>query len=138
MPPALCLSPDEVRARASACRRPAPPRSEQESAARREYLRAWHKSNPKARAGFRIKHKYGLTQADVARMLTAQNGACALCERAFSPLPGTAKGSPVIDHDHSTGKVRSLLCWPCNTGLGQFRDSPKILKAAAAYVERHK
>ena len=62
-------------------------------------------------------------------MLAAQDGLCAIC--------GTAPAAHV-DHDHETGAVRQLLCFHCNGGLGQFRDDPVVLRAAADYVERHR
>jgi hypothetical protein len=40
-----------------------------------------------------------------------------------------------IDHDHETGKVRGMLCFPCNAALGQLQDDPTIIRRAAEYVE---
>lgn len=40
-----------------------------------------------------------------------------------------------VDHDHKTGLVRGALCTRCNLGLGHFRDSPKLLRFAALYLE---
>jgi hypothetical protein len=55
-------------------------------------------------------------------MLLTQGGICAIC-----------KGAPAarVDHDHVTGAVRALLCFNCIGGLGQFKDDPTFLHAAA-------
>ena len=62
-------------------------------------------------------------------MLEAQGGTCAICQSAPAEH---------VDHDHDTGAVRALLCFNCNGGLGQFRDDPAVLRAAADYVEEHR
>ena len=61
-------------------------------------------------------------------MLAAQAGLCAVCRSA----PAVH-----VDHDHATGTVRALLCFNCNGGLGQFKDDPDVLRAAADYVRFH-
>jgi hypothetical protein len=61
-------------------------------------------------------------------MLVAQGGVCAICNVA----PAVH-----VDHDHATGAVRALLCFNCNGGLGQFKDDPELLHAAAYYVQFH-
>lgn len=43
----------------------------------------------------------------------------------------------VVDHDHKTNTFRGLICRNCNIGLGLFKDSPKTLVRAAAYLRRH-
>ena len=62
-------------------------------------------------------------------MLTQQGGLCAICGEAAAEH---------VDHDHQTGAVRALLCFNCNGGLGQFRDDPEVLRAAADHVEQHR
>jgi hypothetical protein len=67
-------------------------------------------------------------------MLEAQGGRCAICR---SDKPG-GRGRFAVDHCHSSGRVRGLLCVACNAGLGQFRDDPDLLRAAVAYLAVHR
>jgi hypothetical protein len=62
-------------------------------------------------------------------MLDEQGGVCALCR-------DPAKESLVIDHCHTTGSVRGLLCHHCNVGLGFLRDDPDVMAAAIEYLRR--
>ncbi|WP_246630091.1 endonuclease VII domain-containing protein [Modestobacter lapidis] len=78
---------------------------------------------------YHLTRRYGITADEADHLLEAQGGLCAICRTA-------AAGH--VDHDHVTGRVRQLLCFNCNGGLGQFRDDPVVLRAAADYVERHR
>ena len=80
----------------------------------------------------RLKREYDITLDQYNEMLDAQDGRCAVCGIVFV---GTKP--PHIDHDHVTLKVRGLLCAQCNSGLGQFKDSPIILRRALAYLAKH-
>jgi hypothetical protein len=62
--------------------------------------------------------KYGLTPEQYEQMLTEQNGVCAIC-RISKP----SKNRLSVDHDHTTGKVRGLLCVPCNRTVGYLENS---------------
>ncbi|SFN89800.1 Recombination endonuclease VII [Geodermatophilus obscurus] len=62
-------------------------------------------------------------------MLAEQGGLCAICVKAPAEH---------VDHCHETGRVRALLCSNCNGGLGQFKDDPVVLRAAAEYVLRYR
>lgn len=68
----------------------------------------------------------GLSIEEIQQMRVKQNNACAICN---DPDPTD------LDHCHTTGTVRWLLCSHCNRGLGAFRDSPNLLKKAAAMLE---
>lgn len=82
------------------------------------------------RAGH-LKRKYGMTIEDYDGMLEAQGGGCAICGRP--PRPDI---SLHVDHDHETGRIRGILCWPCNNLLGDVQDDPARLYAAADYLTR--
>jgi hypothetical protein len=74
--------------------------------------------------------KYGVSPDDYEKMLVDQNYKCALCGGYGSGVEERF----VVDHCHTTGKVRGLLCWPCNIGIGMFRDSPELLKQVIDYL----
>ena len=76
-----------------------------------------------------VKSKYGITREDYDLLLASQGGACAICRDRPK-----ANKRLYVDHDHDTGVVRGLLCHPCNTGLGMFKDDSSILVAAAGYL----
>jgi hypothetical protein len=94
----------------------------------------WREANrERLREQYR-KRKYGLTNAEFAALVEEQGGVCAICGR---PPSGEGREKELhIDHCHSSGAVRGLLCEHCNRGIGLFRDDPEILKKAAIYVGR--
>lgn len=73
---------------------------------------------------------YGLSPEDHAALINLQEGRCAICGK-FPDTRGL-----FVDHDHTTGKVRGLLCVKCNTGLGMFMDSIDNLTGAISYLKR--
>lgn len=78
--------------------------------------------------------KYGLTPAQADTLLEAQSGGCAICQ---TPLTLDNRGKQehsAIDHCHTTGRVRGVLCMHCNQGLGKFYDNPELLRKAANYL----
>jgi len=89
----------------------------------------------------RMRHKlacYGLTSETYEAHYELQSGVCAICRKPeVSKRLGTVKNLS-IDHDHSTGKVRGLLCTGCNRGLGFFGDDPELIVKAAAYLTLRK
>lgn len=85
-------------------------------------------------AGYALKRRYGITVADYEAQLSKQLNRCAIC--AVEACPTGRKFA--VDHDHTTGAVRGLLCAGCNQGLGNFRDSLIILENAINYLENYK
>ena len=74
---------------------------------------------------------YGIEPEDVDFMLKEQDYACWVCRRPFVEC----ETSPHVDHDHSNGQVRGMLCHRCKTGLGFFDDSSERLLRATRYLE---
>jgi hypothetical protein len=77
----------------------------------------------------RLKRLYGLTVPQYQAMVTAQNGRCAICG---------SQAALNVDHDHVTGKVRALLCGPCNLGLGSLESVLRrgVLASMTSYLSR--
>jgi hypothetical protein len=75
--------------------------------------------------------KYNLSPKAYNQMLAQQNGVCAICRE-----PERDGRSLSVDHDHRTGRVRSLLCSGCNKAIGFLRESPLLARAAAMYLEQ--
>ena len=76
-----------------------------------------------------FRRTYGLTRGELSRLRAAQDDRCGICGE---------EEPQHLDHDHSTGRIRRLLCQRCNHGLGLFRDDPYLLHVAALYVEGHR
>lgn len=79
-----------------------------------------------------LKQRYNLTLQDFDELLVKQSNACAIC---FKPFPYHV--TPFVDHSHSTGIVRGLLCTHCNLAIGHLRDFPEVAEAAASYLRKH-
>jgi len=90
-----------------------------------------------ALAKYYLKNKYGLSVDDYTRLRERQAFMCAICSISESDLvmnPARRDRRLQVDHCHRTGTVRGLLCGDCNRGLGQFKDNPELLEAAAAFL----
>ncbi len=85
-----------------------------------------------------IKHqrqaKYGVSCEDYKNLMEKANNSCEICGTTEC---ATGNGL-AIDHCHSTGKVRGILCQACNTALGSFRDDPDLIQRAINYIKESK
>lgn len=114
-------------------------------AANAERVRAankqWSDENPdRKRSDHRLYwlRAYGLTPEAYDQLLREQDGACAICGQAETFVdPRTAETRRLaVDHCHTTGRVRGLLCGRCNRSIGLLGDSAETLEKAAAYLRR--
>jgi len=93
-------------------------------------MRSTPEAKLRARAGH-LKRKFGMTVEQYDVMLAAQGGGCCICGR-----PPRDDISLHVDHDHSTGMIRGILCFRCNNALADFQEDPALLIKAAGYVSR--
>lgn len=121
------LTPDQ---RAKKAANAAKYRAENLEKTRRQSRESYHRrKHLKDKADAALRFKYGITRVERDAMLESQGGVCAICL--------TPPVVPHVDHNHSTGAVRSILCIHCNTLLGHAKEDPARLRAAIAYLETH-
>ena len=99
------------------------------------YYRDWNAARPGYKRANRVLREYGLTIEQVEQMEVEQGGVCAICQQ---PPSGRGRNGARlhIDHCHATGRVRGLLCSPCNTALGQLADDPERMQRMIDYVTK--
>ena len=95
-----------------------------------EHNRSWEKLNPERSAAnkrdWTLRKKYGITEIAYQELVKKQCGLCALC--------GIPDHNLVVDHDHSTGRVRMLLCSGCNIKVGVIENNPTLIPVIQEYI----
>lgn len=79
----------------------------------------------------------GITLEDYERLLEEQGGVCAICKQPETQTRHGRIKELAVDHDHTTGLVRALLCHACNVAIGYLRDDPDLARSVANYLENH-
>jgi len=86
----------------------------------------------------KLKRLYGITVDDYYAMLEQQGGGCAICEAKIPGMRHYKRNGRIemfhVDHCHSTGKVRGLLCGACNRAIGYLRDDPILALRVSQYL----
>jgi hypothetical protein len=90
---------------------------------RKRQIRSWN-----------LQSHYGISLDDYEALLAKQGGVCAICAKPPSSN-GPRQKYLHVDHDHSDGRVRGLLCANCNIGIGNLQDDPALLRKGAEYLE---
>lgn len=93
-----------------------------------KYMADYRSKNPDKFREIDLKRLYGLSLEKYMEMISAQNGTCALCEKAPS-----GKRPLAVDHCHTTGKIRGLLCYKCNRDIA-ILDNKEHLQKALNYL----
>lgn len=80
--------------------------------------------------------KYGIGLKEYKKIWKIQNGKCLICGE-FKPLNGERENRLRIDHDHSTNKIRGLLCIKCNSVVGYIKESLKTARKLVEFLEKN-
>ena len=99
----------------------------------KDYQSKWRKNNPDKSMQYHRKCRYGVSDEKYQELLMSQDGKCAICNLAPSGKKGLC-----VDHDHETGKVRKLLCHPCNSSLGLLNENLDTLENMKRYIIEHR
>lgn len=108
-----------------------------------KYLRAaakYRHAHPDKLSEYKLKTRFGMTSKGYDEMSLRQNHRCAICgnEETARHNHSNKVQKLAVDHCHTTGKVRELLCMDCNRGLGKFHDDVGRLQKAMQYLIKHR
>lgn len=92
------------------------------------------KNRTKYQRKYNLNKKFNLTIEQYNSILISQNNTCAICG-VDAKLQNKKLA---VDHNHSTGNIRGLLCSSCNTGIGLLKDDIKVLNSAIKYLHKYK
>lgn len=92
-----------------------------------------HTNTSKVRNSNRLR-RYGVDEKTYLSMLVQQDNKCCICKQSAADSP---KGILFVDHCHSSGKVRGLLCHHCNLVIGHAKDSIDTLEQSIVYLRKH-
>jgi hypothetical protein len=102
----------------------------------KDHERYKKQSTPETRRHSNLRKNYKISLEDYNSIFEQQKGVCAICESAETALDRNGNLRPLsVDHDHDTGKVRSLLCARCNSAIGLFKENYETILKAAEYVK---
>ena len=96
----------------------------------KEKLKEYYKNNKDKSRSYSLKNLYGLSIEQFNEMKFMQGGSCKICKTHESNL----KRKLFVDHCHTTGLIRGLLCQSCNTMIGNAKDNILVLQAAINYL----
>ena len=103
----------------------------------RSILRKKYNNKNRERARrWELNKNFGINDLEYQELFNTQNGLCKICNNPEKVL--TIKGNLkklAVDHCHETGKIRGLLCYTCNVGIGFLRHNSELLRKAAIYCE---
>jgi hypothetical protein len=100
-----------------------------------KYSTDWRERNYDKVMNAHLMRTYNVSYATFKIILETQNNTCPICK---SILDRNNKGKrPCLDHNHTTNKVRGILCSECNCAIGLFKESISILRNASDYLREH-
>lgn len=106
------------------------------------YCKVCHNSNMRSQnrtdymRNYDLQKTYGIDVTEYQRLLLLQDGKCAICDKTAEEKMKGKKKYLCVDHCHTTGNIRGLLCDPCNRAIGLLQDSKESLAKAINYLSK--
>lgn len=89
---------------------------------------SYKQNNPESFKYGKVADKLKGQRSIVLSLLRSNNGYCDICKKELN--------KKYVDHCHSSGKVRGILCFSCNIALGHANDDIEVLKSMISYLRR--
>lgn len=101
------------------------------------YQKEYRTQNPEKHRDLGYRKNFGIDLEEYQRLFLAQNGVCDICAKPETEMRSNKVKWMAVDHNHTTGAVRGLLCTACNKMIGLAGDSKETLAKAIKYLEKH-
>ena len=101
----------------------------------KERNKKWKNKNKEKIRDQNLKRMYGISSLDYENILESQHGKCCICLIHWTQTKENRK--LVVDHCHTTGKIRGLLCMNCNKSLGFLKDNKEIISNMLIYISKN-
>jgi hypothetical protein len=103
----------------------------------REYQEKSTDSNRHSRFKAKLLYRYGITLLQYKQLQEKQNNKCAICKKEETNIHNSSGKITrlAVDHCHTSGKIRGLLCKNCNLLIGYAKENSEILLNASSYIE---
>lgn len=108
-----------------------------DGAQRKTYMKEHREAHPLAWKESHLRQSFGISLNDYHNMVAAQGNKCAMCGEAETEMRGGEVKALAVDHNHSTGKVRGLLCSACNKAIGLLKEDRELFFAGVRYLDKH-
>lgn len=102
-----------------------------------ESSRQWDRNNKDRVRLNHYRSRYGIEVEDLEVMIIAQAYKCPICLRQLTFNGTKGRNLPVVDHCHTSKKVRGLLCTPCNLALGYLKDNADSATRMVSYIKEN-
>ena len=108
-----------------------------DSEQRKTYLKEHREAHPLAWTESYLRKSFDISLNEYHNMVAAQGNRCAMCEKPETEMRNGEIKALSVDHNHTTGAVRGLLCSACNKAIGLLKEDRELFFAGVRYLDKH-